>query len=125
MSDLQNPAMVEAVRSGIALLNQARPGWQQRVDWDHLNMASPFNSILGQLFGTDDTGYYALEQHLADELDVPMEAVEIKPNQLGFSLSGPYTPNYHALTDLWKQLGLSEGTSPCLSNSNAAASTPA
>lgn len=53
----------ENVERGIALLNEKVPGWQERIDWERLDMMEPLpkrypnpnnnpGCILCQLFGT-------------------------------------------------------------------------
>ena len=96
--------MREAVQRGITLLNSVRPGWQSAVKWDRVNMASPYYSVVAQLWGSEGMGYYSIEDKLAEELGVSNSDVRINEPHFGFSLVGSYNPNYQQLTNLWKEL---------------------
>lgn len=53
------PARAEA---GAKLLDAYQPGWQQWIDLDALDLADPEGCVLGQLYGTYDTGMDDLHQ---------------------------------------------------------------
>lgn len=55
----KNP-YTESVKRGADLLDWKRPGWRDEINRARLNMADGYHSILGQLFGDDDTGLDAL-----------------------------------------------------------------
>lgn len=50
------PTMSERIQRGIALLDERVPDWRTRVSARRLNTNSPWDCILGQLFGTYSTG---------------------------------------------------------------------
>lgn len=56
----------DRVARGAALLDQADPGWQDRINPLTLNIADPFNCVLGQLYGMFSYGTHYLEQWAAD-----------------------------------------------------------
>jgi len=45
---------------GAQLLDEERPGWAREIDLEMLNMASPCNCVLGQIFGHYDYGLRCL-----------------------------------------------------------------
>jgi hypothetical protein len=50
----------ERVARGVARLDAHRPEWRRRLSFSMLDMESPTLCILGQVFGTYDSGLYAL-----------------------------------------------------------------
>jgi hypothetical protein len=84
----------ERVLRGIELLNEHIPGWEDRIDCQHLLLANADQCVLGQLFGDYEEGTSALELSTEDAVDH------------GFLLSdydGGAGINYTLLTHSWKQ----------------------
>jgi len=54
------PAIAERVAAGVALLDEKRPGWDQYIDLDWLDISRGRRCVLGQLYGGDATGAGAL-----------------------------------------------------------------
>ena len=50
----------DRVKKGADLLDRARPGWQDGIELDRLNIASSFRCILGQVYGEYSVGCEAL-----------------------------------------------------------------
>jgi hypothetical protein len=48
--------IAERVANGAELLDEKKPGWDQRIDLDTLQMHSCYRCILGQLFADDHLG---------------------------------------------------------------------
>jgi hypothetical protein len=44
-------AVEQRVKVGAALLNEKKPGWEQKIDRSALAMWHPYRCILGQLYG--------------------------------------------------------------------------
>lgn len=42
----------ERIRKGIEFLDKVKPGWRDEINLPTLNMASHFNCVLGQVYGT-------------------------------------------------------------------------
>lgn len=49
-----------SVQRGVGLLDRKMPDWYRRINTDRLSMISKSNCILGQLYGTYETGLYRL-----------------------------------------------------------------
>jgi hypothetical protein len=47
------------VAQGVALLDQVRPGWVDRIDLETLNIRNPYKCVLGQVFGNY---WYAIDR---------------------------------------------------------------
>jgi hypothetical protein len=56
LSTLAATPVAARVAAGASLLDQAAPGWEDRINLDRLNIASGTQCILGQLYGMYDRG---------------------------------------------------------------------
>ena len=56
MSTTTLPPLAERVAAGAALLDRHQPGWATQVDPTLLDMQDPRADVLGQLYGSFDTG---------------------------------------------------------------------
>lgn len=89
--------MYEAeIARGMAWLDTHRPGWEQDVNLHQLNMDSPCQCILGQLWGS----YY---KFMAGACEITPEQFENEDEIVyGFALEdGAKTPDYRELTKEW------------------------
>ena len=100
----------ERVTAGAFALDAAKPGWENQIDLDRLDVSSPVNCVLGQLYGEytnapkslrmgeTELGFYANSvtkvdgMSLADYFDCMT------------SLSKEVHAEYEALTSAWKDL---------------------
>lgn len=87
----------ERVQKGVEFLNEAAPEWWKVIDLGRLNLHSPCDCVLGQLFG--DFG-----RALGDELDLSHTQSRI----LGFDIAFELEPDlklteYQQLTQAWKE----------------------
>jgi hypothetical protein len=81
---------------GAELLDHVSPGWEEEIDLDSLDLASYPRCILGQLFGSFETGYADLSECLGlvyEQLDCDL---------FGFEISG--LADYADLTEDWRTL---------------------
>lgn len=60
----------DRVRAGVALLDDRKPGWANRVDVDRLEMQACDRCVLGQLFGDFHEG---MERLVPDHWDISPE----------------------------------------------------
>lgn len=82
---------------GAALLDQLRPGWAAAIDTARLDLASSYNCILGQLFGSFCNGYLHLLKHFGD---LPYRV--ILNDHFGFTADSML--DYAELTTTWGTL---------------------
>lgn len=85
----------ERVQAGATFLDANVPGWWKKIDLEKLDISSPFDCIIGQLYGRC---YYGLEV-----LGCLLGCCENKDN-LGFALSVYCKDTYCILTKIWKNL---------------------
>ena len=92
--------MTSAVERGASLLDEKRPGWENEIDVDRLDMNNFKNCVLGQVYGEYDAGLVQLGIRI-----LSTEAI-----RSGFDAvtreSCPETTfsgRYNALTEDWKQ----------------------
>ena len=89
------PTLEERVQAGAEYLDEIRPGWEEEVNTDHLQLNNCLDCVLGQLFGDFD-------EALA-ELDI----TEGDAKSMGFLLSefrNFEEEDYPELTDIWRDL---------------------
>jgi hypothetical protein len=61
MGDMANTMMLRrAVSRGIAVLDEHNPAWRRRIRWKKLNIGTPKQCLLGQLFESFSEGRRAL-----------------------------------------------------------------
>lgn len=86
--------MKESVNRGAELLDRVMPDWRSKINVDTLNMGSPADCILGQLYGLYHEGLYKLG--LTEGEDRFLN---------GFSYGGPETwHNYQSNSNEWTRL---------------------
>lgn len=94
------------VQAGAQLLDEQTPGWETKLDFGHLNMASTASCVVGQLFenfdwGTDILGigsegeYYGfdLPDVMQEELSL-MDDVDVRRDESNLM--------WHDLGETWK-----------------------
>lgn len=82
--------MKEAVRETALKLDWDRPGWEECIDADRLNIASAKNCILGQVYGGFGKGLEALGIRVGAEAGVSLCMGSKTPRQ-----------DWHRLRALW------------------------
>ena len=91
--------MTSAAHKGALLLDKERPGWEKRIDVGRFDMHSSVDCVLGQLWGSYQTG--------VDQLG--MTSLYIERVGLGFSASIAGLSGFRCktlsdpLTEDWKQ----------------------
>lgn len=78
-----------AVADGVALLDEHNEGWWANIDLSRLDLDSPTNCILGQLYGT----YYR-----------GREALDIREGEGDLYGLDSYTGNWETLDYLWRDI---------------------
>ena len=98
------------VRAGIALLDRREPDWRESVNWEHLNMASDTNCVLGQVYGEFGIRHVGLTDHLQASAHGFYRCdncwAEIPPHELvGCKPDATWLERYELLTETWRVLG--------------------
>lgn len=93
------------VAAGVAFLDRQVPGWVDRIDVDNLNVASPVNCVLGQLYGMYSSGISALglDQDQAAALGFQVEVTGDSFSDFVRALVAS-AEEYPALTDEWRRV---------------------
>lgn len=78
------------VENGMALLDEAQPGWRELINLTTLDINTTHNCILGQVFGSYREGCRVLG----------IQAFSVK-DSFGFTSAGG-TENWQHLTEEWK-----------------------
>lgn len=83
----------QVVRAGVAFLDKERPGWEQHIDLDTLELNDCGTCVLGQLLNDYDRGLMVLQlgEHFGE-----------RAISLGFVLQR-FTTRYRELTNEWKR----------------------
>jgi hypothetical protein len=84
--------VAECVAAGVALLDERRPGWEQLIDLERLNLGSSCRCILGQLWAGAPGNPY---ERGRDAIGLVWPATI----RYGFDAGSPY--DYEALTGEW------------------------
>lgn len=93
----KTPTIPAPVHAGAGWLDIHHPGWDERIDPDSVLAWHPHDSILGQMYGTDDKAPLNIDERV----------------HLGFEAAGPgLTPDeakarraeYEQLTEGWRAL---------------------
>lgn len=56
LNEPQDIPLPDRIQAGVDLLDRTKPGWHDEIDLDELNLRSPGNCVLGQLFNDFDNG---------------------------------------------------------------------
>lgn len=94
------------VARGAALLDNTLAGWDERIDLDKLDLASPCNCILGQEFAgyADDFNDDGWTPYDAAMIELPMDGYD-DAYHYGFDkLYGETTAAFRDLTAEWKRV---------------------
>lgn len=86
----------EQIKRGVALLDEARPGWREYVAVERLDVARADQCVLGQVFGSYQAGAYILG----------LSSTVAKAGHgftVGSSGTTPYHQQYAVLTAEWVQ----------------------
>jgi len=51
------PNIPQRVARGVALLDAKRPGWEQEIDLDTLEVEAPWHCVIGQLYRPEQTAF--------------------------------------------------------------------
>lgn len=90
-----NLTITQRIQNGAAILDEALPGWEKRVDRSTLDIQTNGHCVLGQLFGKFLNGVKVLHLPLAS-------TQELYPANLGFDKdTASYT--WHELNDEWQK----------------------
>src|SRR5437870_946870 len=95
-----------ATRAGAALLDECRPGWFREVDLDRLNIDSPGDCPLGQLYGEE--GQTGLAPYWAGLRAVGVQFGSEDAVRLGFAIAKGFRgleerqQRYAELTAAWR-----------------------
>lgn len=87
-------AYEEAIARGTALLDRERPGWRKRVKPSKLHLADCHTCVLGQVYGSFDSGLSALGLTYFDAEDYGFLLPANRDN----------TGHYGWLTRAWKRV---------------------
>lgn len=91
----------DCVQRGMALLDEQCQGWLGRIDTSLIDASSPYNSVLGQLYGHFLVAY--------DDIHLPIESLyegeRTRAARCGFELTHPdeNQANYDLLSDEWRR----------------------
>lgn len=87
----------EQIQTGMALLDEKAPGWERRIDLDHLHLGDCMTCVLGYVFGSFHAGLGTLRTEIyRREVWRPAE-------DFGFNVSNGSPGRYGALTRAWKR----------------------
>lgn len=98
MTTTYESPVAERVQAGIAWLDENEPGWRDRIDPSRLQLSSPHNCVVGQVFRDDISQTWHLNgygrfRHLYEGLtfnDVIARGFEV------------HTETYDDLTEAWR-----------------------
>lgn len=100
----------QAVRKGIALLDEKVPDWRSKIDWREFDIAYADKCVLGQVFGWQKNGDSGFEHGLIEFglacCNGTCCAQEGKPsaNLYGFTTSCQDDHTFEQLQDAWIKL---------------------
>mgnify|MGYP001574901318 CR=1 FL=1 len=97
-----------AVNRGVRLLDKVKPKWEEKIDLSTLRLSSPYNCILGQLYGEFNDGSQQLyEDALSVVRNIRKSSysfLAIDEGGYGFNVldaGGSYEEFISYLTELW------------------------
>ncbi|HWP38979.1 MAG TPA: hypothetical protein VNL18_15640 [Gemmatimonadales bacterium] len=90
MSKSEKDAIKAAVQRGVRWLDRHRPGWENLIDPETLDLGSPCRCVLGQLDG--------------DFFEASWAAGLSKAGTARLGLSAPQGASYPSLTAAWKRV---------------------
>lgn len=106
----QSNVMAEAVARGVALLDDKRPGWWQKIDVAELEMDDCSQCVLGQLFQRATNSVSVLEYGRAYGDGLGALGI-VDGREFGFDLSEvdfnnprAYPERWDALRELWVEV---------------------